>query len=101
LLSDKVKVVFSGIGRDPEVTAVADVDPCDIVNMRDDPETRKSKHDQHLDPVSVITVCACAAILLNAKQSAKTTKPTIAFRILIPPRRTESRQTRAEPLKQM
>ena len=58
LLSDNVKVVIRGIVSDPKVSAVADVDSCDIVSIRDDPETLKSKHDLHPDPVSVIAVCA-------------------------------------------
>ena len=57
LLSDNVKVVVPGIS-DPKVSAVADVDSCDIVSIRDDRETLKSKHDLHPDPISVIAVCA-------------------------------------------
>jgi hypothetical protein len=83
LLSVNVKVVFHGIASDPKVKAVADVDPWRIVNMREDPETAKSKHDQHLDPVSVITVCARVGIQLQAKQNAKTIKPTLILGILI------------------
>jgi hypothetical protein len=40
------------------VSAVADVDACDIVSIKDDPETLKLKHDLHPDPISVIAVCA-------------------------------------------
>jgi hypothetical protein len=54
-LSDNVKVVCCGMS-DPKGGAVADVDPCDIVSIRNDPETLKSKHDLHPDSALLLFV---------------------------------------------
>jgi hypothetical protein len=53
----------------------------DKVITSDDLEAAKSKHDEHFDPVNIISVWAWAGIAQNTRQIANTAKPTILIRI--------------------
>jgi hypothetical protein len=53
----------------------------DKVSTSEGLEVAKSKHDEHFEPVNIISVWAWAGIAQNTRQIANTAKLTIFIRI--------------------